>query len=34
MAEHKETVGVDFGVLLFKIDNQIVKLQIWDTAAQ
>ena len=30
----KATVGVEFGVKNFKIENNIVKVQIWDTAGQ
>ena len=28
------TIGVDFGSTILRIDNEIVKLQIWDTAGQ
>ena len=28
------TVGVEFGTLLVKLDTQVFKLQIWDTAGQ
>ena len=28
------TIGVEFGSFVIKIDNKIVKLQIWDTAGQ
>ena len=30
----KSTVGVEFGVKNFKIENNIVKVQIWDTAGE
>ena len=32
--ESKATVGVEFGTKNFKIENNIVKVQIWDTAGQ
>ena len=32
--EHNVTIGVEFGSFVVKIDNKIVKLQIWDTAGQ
>ena len=32
--ESKSTVGVEFGTKNFKIENNIVKVQIWDTAGQ
>mmetsp|Transcript_34363 Transcript_34363/g.39718 ORF Transcript_34363/g.39718 Transcript_34363/m.39718 type:complete len:230 (-) Transcript_34363:58-747(-) len=32
--EHNVTIGVEFGSFVIKIDNKIVKLQIWDTAGQ
>lgn len=28
------TIGVEFGAFVAKIDEKIVKLQIWDTAGQ
>ena len=28
------TIGMDFGVFLIKIDDKVIKLQIWDTAGQ
>lgn len=28
------TIGMDFGVFCIKIDDKIIKLQIWDTAGQ
>jgi Ras-related protein Rab-2A len=28
------TIGVEFGNFVMKIDNKLVKLQIWDTAGQ
>jgi Ras-related protein Rab-2A len=30
--EHMVTIGVEFGSFVCKIDEKIVKLQIWDTA--
>jgi GTPase SAR1 family protein len=30
--DHEVTVGVEFGSLLMKMEDTIVKLQIWDTA--
>lgn len=33
-AEHDMTIGVEFGHRLVEIDNQKIKLQIWDTAGQ
>ena len=32
--DHEVTVGVEFGTLLVKLQEQIFKLQIWDTAGQ
>ena len=32
--EHQVTIGVEFGSFVVKIDEKIVKLQIWDTAGQ
>ena len=32
--EHNVTVGVDFGSCLIKVEDTIMKLQIWDTAGQ
>ena len=32
--EHFVTIGVDFGSFYCEINDQIVKLQIWDTAGQ
>ena len=32
--EHNVTVGVDFGSCLIKVEDTILKLQIWDTAGQ
>ena len=34
MDEHEVTVGVEFGTLLLRINDVIIKLQIWDTAGQ
>jgi len=34
MTDHEVTVGVEFGTLLVKLENQVFKLQIWDTAGQ
>lgn len=31
---HDVTIGVEFGTRSLKVDNQIIKLQIWDTAGQ
>ena len=30
--EHDVTVGVEFGSFLIKIEDKVLKLQIWDTA--
>ena len=30
--EHNVTVGVDFGSCLIKVEDTVLKLQIWDTA--
>lgn len=30
----KATIGVEFGTITFKIDNDVIKAQIWDTAGQ
>jgi len=32
--EHQVTIGVEFGSFIVKIEEKIVKLQIWDTAGQ
>ena len=32
--EHQVTIGVEFGSFACKIDDKVVKLQIWDTAGQ
>lgn len=32
--DHEVTVGVEFGSLLIKIEDFVIKLQIWDTAGQ
>jgi GTPase SAR1 family protein len=32
MEDHEVTVGVEFGTLLVKLQQQVFKLQIWDTA--
>lgn len=32
--DHEVTVGVEFGTLLVKLEQQVFKLQIWDTAGQ
>ena len=32
--EHQVTIGVEFGAFVSKIEDKIVKLQIWDTAGQ
>lgn len=30
--EHDVTVGVEFGSYLIKVEDKILKLQVWDTA--
>ena len=30
--DHEVTVGVEFGALMVRLEEQIFKLQIWDTA--
>ena len=32
--EHQVTIGVEFGSFVFKVDERVIKLQIWDTAGQ
>lgn len=32
--DHEVTVGVEFGSLLLKMEDTVLKLQIWDTAGQ
>ena len=32
--EYKSTIGFEFSYLNIKIDNKIIKLQIWDTCGQ
>jgi Ras-related protein Rab-2A len=32
--DHDVTVGVEFGSYLIKVEDKILKLQIWDTAGQ
>lgn len=32
--DHDVTVGVEFGSYLIKVEDQVYKLQIWDTAGQ
>ncbi len=32
--EHQVTIGVEFGSFGLKVDEKIIKLQIWDTAGQ
>lgn len=32
--EHQVTIGVEFGSFVFRCENKILKLQIWDTAGQ
>ena len=32
--EHNITIGVEFGNFVMKINNRLIKLQIWDTAGQ
>ena len=31
--EHQVTIGVEFGSFGFKLNNQLIKLQIWDTVS-
>ena len=32
--DHEVTVGVEFGALMLRLEQQVFKLQIWDTAGQ
>ena len=32
--DHQVTIGVEFGCFTLKIDEKVIKLQIWDTAGQ
>ena len=32
--EHKVTIGVEFGEFGLKINNEVIKLQIWDTVSK
>ena len=32
--DHQVTIGVEFGTFIIKVENKIVKVQIWDTAGQ
>ena len=32
--DHEVTVGVEFGALMVRLEQQVFKLQIWDTAGQ
>jgi len=32
--DHDLTIGVEFGTRLMNVDNELIKLQIWDTAGQ
>lgn len=32
--EHQVTIGVEFGSFIVKMDEKMIKLQIWDTAGQ
>lgn len=32
--DHEVTVGVEFGTLIIRLEDQVFKLQIWDTAGQ
>jgi Ras-related protein Rab-2A len=34
LEDHEVTVGVEFGTLIVKLESQVFKLQIWDTAGQ
>jgi GTPase SAR1 family protein len=29
--EHQVTIGVEFGSFVFRVDEKVIKLQIWDT---
>ena len=31
-SDHELTIGAEFGAFVVRIDNKIIKLQIWDTA--
>lgn len=33
-AEHSVTIGVEFGSFVIRVEQKLVKLQIWDTAGQ
>jgi Ras-related protein Rab-2A len=32
--DHEVTVGVEFGTMIIRLEDQVFKLQIWDTAGQ
>lgn len=32
--EHDVTVGVEFGSYMLKVEDQVFKMQLWDTAGQ
>ncbi len=32
--DHEVTIGVEFGTMILKMDEAMIKLQIWDTAGQ
>jgi Ras-related protein Rab-2A len=32
--DHDITVGVEFGSFLIKVEDKIIKMQVWDTAGQ
>lgn len=32
--EHNVTIGVEFGSYVVRVENRIVKLQIWDTVGE
>lgn len=32
--EHEVTIGVEFGSFMIRIEDKVLKLQIWDTAGQ
>ncbi len=32
--DHEVTIGVEFGTMILKMEEAMIKLQIWDTAGQ